>query len=279
MLLTCIVVSRRFARPQVPAIETYLSNDDDSRLPRQLAAQSTLPEPDRFRTHGYHENSSRGCGTSMLLSAEDHTRDSMTQALAALTRASSSRSPISIASSMGARHLDSVALLDQDQAGALIVTPPRRSTVLECPFNLLYCFEDFADTNHEQWIDHSFTHFGDVMPPTSNQCVLCKAVFESNDGVRSWKDRMNHVFLQHHRIGHSLSCARPDFKLYTYLWNHHVITDSVYRDIKSNSEDRSRHVAAYPTPPVSPNERSAAVAQTTYSNSRRARDRGPRMAR
>ncbi|KAI4185198.1 MAG: hypothetical protein LQ346_005961 [Caloplaca aetnensis] len=49
---------------------------------------------------------------------------------------------------------------------------------------------------------------------------------------------MNHVFL-HHRLGHSLSSARPDFQLYTYLWKKHVITDAIYRDIKGNSEDRS----------------------------------------
>ncbi|KAL8813343.1 MAG: hypothetical protein Q9223_007060 [Gallowayella weberi] len=264
----------RFARPQLPAIETYLSNDEDSRLPRQLASQSTLPEADRIRADGYRESQSRSCGTSMLLSAGDHTRDSMTQDLAALTRASSSRSPTSIASSMAARHLDSLPLLEQDQAGALIIAPPRRSKVLECPFNLLFCYKDFADTNLEEWILHSLTHFRHgsrpVLPPTSNQCVFCPAVFESYDGVVSWQYRMYHVFLQHHRFGQSLSCARPDFKLYTYLWNHRVISDADYRDIRANSEDRSRHVAAYPTPPVSPNERSAAVAQTAYSSSRRA---------
>ncbi|KAL8801259.1 MAG: hypothetical protein Q9200_007002 [Gallowayella weberi] len=240
-----LAMSRRFARPQLPAIETYLSNDEDSRLPRQLASQSTLPEADRIRADGYRESQSRSCGTSMLLSAGDHTRDSMTQDLAALTRASSSRSPTSIASSMAARHLDSLPLLEQDQAGALIIAPPRRSKVLECPFNLLFCYKDFADTNLEEWILHSLTHFRHgsrpVLPPTSNQCVFCPAVFES-----------------------------PDFKLYTYLWNHRVISDADYRDIRANSEDRSRHVAAYPTPPVSPNERSAAVAQTAYSSSRRA---------
>ncbi|KAL8679733.1 MAG: hypothetical protein Q9186_004005 [Xanthomendoza sp. 1 TL-2023] len=271
-------MSRRFAGPQLAAIETYLSNDEDSWLPRQLALQSTLPETHRYRTHGYDESSSRSCGTSLLLSAGDHTRDSMTQDLAALTRASSLRSPTSISSSMGARHLDNVALLEQDQAGALIVTPPRRARVLECPFNLLYCFEDFADINHQDWILHSLTHFRHVLPPTSNRCVFCEAVFDSSDGVRSWQDRMNHVFV-HHRLGHSLSCARPDFPLYTYLWNHRLISDADYRDIKGNSDDRSRHVTAYPTPPISPNERRLAVAQTAYSSSRHPRDRGPRLAR
>lgn len=263
-------MSRRSAKPQRPAIQTYLSNDEDSRLPRQLALQSTLPEANRYRTHDYHGPPSPSNGTSLLLSGGDHTRDSMTQDLAALTRASSLESPASLSSSMGARHLDHVPLLRQDQAGALIASPPRRTRVLECPFNLLYCFEHFADTNDREWILHSLTHFGHVGPPTSNRCCFCEAAFDAHDGVTSWQERMYHIFL-HHRLGHSLSCAQPDFQLYTYLWNHHVITDAVYRDIKGNSEDRSRHVKAYPTPPVSPNERSVAVAQTAYSNSRRAR--------
>ncbi|KAL9641261.1 MAG: hypothetical protein Q9204_000160 [Flavoplaca sp. TL-2023a] len=192
----------------------------------------------------------------------------MTQELAALTRASSLESPASLPSSMGARHLDHVTRLGQDQAGALIVSPPLRARVLECPFNLLYCFKDFADT--KEWILHSLTHFGHVDPPTSNRCCFCEAAFDSDDGVSSWHERMQHVLL-HHQLGHSLSCARPDFQLYTYLWNKHVIDDAVYRDIKGNSEDRSRHVRAYPTPPVSPNERSVAYAQTSYTNSRRTR--------
>ncbi|KAL8774375.1 MAG: hypothetical protein Q9209_001126 [Squamulea sp. 1 TL-2023] len=271
-------VSRRSARPQRPAIQTYLSSDEDSRLPRQLALQSTLPEANRYRTHDYHGPLSQSNGTSLLLSGGDHTRDSMTQDLAALTRGTSFQSTTSLSSSMGARHLDDVPLLGQDQAGALVVSAPRRTRVLECPFNLLYCFEAFADTNYQDWIIHSLTHFRHVIPPVSNRCCFCEAVFDFQDGVQSWQERMNHVFL-HHRLGHSLACAQPDFQLYTYLWNHRVITDAEYRDIKGNSEDRSRHVNAYPTPPVSPNERSVAVAQTAQSTSRRTRDVGPRRAR
>lgn len=271
-------MSRASARPQRPAIQTYLSSNEDSRLPRQLALQSTLPNAELYHTHDYHGPPSGSHGTSLLLSAGDHTRDSMTQDLAALTMASSVVSPESVSSSMGARQLDNQPLLEQDQAGALIVGPLRRSKVLECPFNLLCCFEAFADTDAREWILHSLTHFGHVGPPSSNRCCFCDAVFDSHDGVRSWHNRMNHVFL-HHRLGHSLSCARPDFQLYIYLWNHHVITDADYRDIRGNSVDRSRHVRAYPTPPVSPNERSIAVAQTAYSSSRQRRGRSPRRPR
>lgn len=271
-------MSRPSARAQRPAIETYLNNTEDSRLPQHLARQSTIPSVERHLTHHYHGPSPWSDGTSLLLSGCDHTRDSETQDLAAMTRASSLRSSESIPTSMAARHLDGVPMFEQDQSGALIIGPNRRSKVLECPFNLLYCFEAFANENLKEWILHSLTHFRNVYPPRSNKCCFCEAVFESRDGVRSWHDRMNHVFC-HHQLGHSLSCARPDFQLYTYLWNHHVVSDADYRDIKGNSEDRSRHVRAYPTPPLSPNERSVAVAETAYSSSRHERRRGlPRAA-
>ncbi|KAI4240413.1 MAG: hypothetical protein L6R40_005124 [Gallowayella cf. fulva] len=264
--------------PQRPAIQTYLSDDEDSRLARQLARQSTLPEPNPYRTHDYQDPPSRSDGTSMLLSAGDHTRDSMTQDLAALTTAPSLDTPTSVSSAMAARHLDDVALLELDQAGALVGGHSRRARILECPFNLLYCFEEFAETNYQEWIIHSLTHFRQHAPPTCNKCAFCEAVFPSWDGLQSWQVRMHHTF-QHHQQGHSLACARPDFQLYTYLWNHRLISDADYRDIKGNSEDRSRQVNAYPTPPVSPDERSLAVAQTAYSNPRHLRDRGTRTAR
>lgn len=271
-------MSRPTARPHRPSIQTYLNNTEDSRLPQQLAQQSTLPSIVRCRTRGSNDPTSRSNGTSLLLSGSDHTRDSATQDLAALTRASSLKSSASIPTSMAARYLDTVPLLEQDQNGALVAGPNRRPRILECPFNLLYCLEDFADSNYREWILHSLTHFGQVNPPRLNRCCFCEAVFESHDGVRSWHERMDHVFL-HHRLGHSLSCARPDFQLYTYLWNNRVISDADYRDIKGNSEDRSRHVVAYPTPPVSPNERSVAVVHTAFSSSRHDRRRGLGLAR
>lgn len=258
------------------AIQTYLNHNDDSRLPQHLARQSTIPNAARHRTHHNHGLSPRSDGTSLLLSGGDHTGDSATQDLAALTRASSLRSSESIPTSMAARHLDSLPILEQDQSGALIVGPNRRLTVLECPFNLLYCFEDFSDSNLTGWILHSLTHFRKVEPPKSNKCCFCEEVFKSPDGVTSWQDRMNHVFL-HHRLGHSLSCARPDFDLYTYLWNNHVLSDADFRDIRGNSVDRSRHVRAFPVLPFPPNERRG-VAETAYSSSRHERRRALRRA-
>ena len=267
-VLTATSRSMATGRGHRPAIQNYLSNTDDSLLPRLFAQQSTLPNAEQYYTHDYHGPPSRSYGTSVMLSGGDHTRNSGTQDLAALTRASSRESPASIQSSMGARQLDNQPLLEPDQAGALVVGPMQRGRMLECPFNLLYCFESFADTDDRAWILHSLTHFGRVDPPKYNRCCFCEAAFESPDGVRSWYDRMKHVFL-HHRLGHSLSCARPDFRLYTYLWSQRVINDAIYRDIKGNSADRHRHVQAFPTAPASPNERSTAVVYTAYSGSRR----------
>ena len=65
---------------------------------------------------------------------------------------------------------------------------------------------------------------------------------------------MQHVSL-HHCLGHGLRHARPDFALFKYLYNHRLISDAEYRDLKGNSRDRTQRAAAaasYPTPPTSP---------------------------
>ena len=59
---------------------------------------------------------------------------------------------------------------------------------------------------------------------------------------------MDHV-ARHHEIGHSLSHARPDFRLFDYLWENHLIDEEDYREIKGNIPDRSRMTG--PTPPMS----------------------------
>ena len=166
---------------QRPAIQTYLSNDEDPRLPRQLDTGANL-----YPLSWLSWLSPSQSTGSTLLSAGDHTRDSMVQDLAALTSASSLESTASLSSSVG---------------DALIVNSPQRTRVLECPFDLLYCSKNFAEANYEEWVLHSLTHFSYVDPPTSNRCCFCEAVFDSHNGLSSWHARMRHVFL-HHRLGH-----------------------------------------------------------------------------
>ncbi|KAL9612239.1 MAG: hypothetical protein Q9167_003152 [Letrouitia subvulpina] len=260
-------VDRRRREGQRPAIQSYVNDISDSRLPQLLASRSTLPAIDPSVVRASHSQLPGSYGTSMLLSDSDHTQDSATQDLAALTRASSLTDWESVSSAMAIRQLGEGRLLDQDHDGVLVVPPLRTPRILECPFNLMYCPLTFSDST--EWIIHSLEHFGPVGPPEKNRCCFCDQQFHSDDGVRSWQDRMLHT-AGHHRIGHRLAHARPDFELYTYLWQKRVINNAAYRDIKGNSEGRARHVQNYPTPPVSPQEQTSTPFTQTNSNSRRA---------
>lgn len=256
------------------AITSYLADRDDSRLPQHIASQSRLPVSAGDQAHDYDGLHRIDTTTSLLLSGCDHTLGSVTpsQDLPAITRESSVATSTSISSSFGIRQLSDQRLLDQDNGGALILPHWHTPQILECPFNHLFCYETFSSM--EDWITHSLTHFGTVGPSTSNKCCFCEAVFNFPTGLHSWVERMNHV-AHHHKIGHKLAHAQPDFELFTYLWNHRLIKNHVYRDLKGNNEDRSRAVAAYPSPPVSPNERSVAYTETAR-NTRRERERQSR---
>lgn len=122
----------------------------------------------------------------------------------------------------------------QKSLGSSLLGPPPRlweSPILECPFNLLSCFRTFS--SRADWISHSLAHFGNVEPPRANVCCFCSATFTPSTGIRSWTDRMIHVSF-HHKLGHTLASARPDFELFTHLWKHRLITGAEYRILREN---------------------------------------------
>ncbi len=83
---------------------------------------------------------------------------------------------------------------------------------------------------------------------------------------------MKHV-AYHHRLNDKLAHARPDFELYTYLWNNRLIINAEYRNLKGNNENRSQAARAY-SPHSEFSEKPPKVYIDTYSNSGRRRDRG-----
>ena len=109
---------------------------------------------------------------------------------------------------------------------------------LECPFNFLSCNELFSDIG--EWFDHSIEHFGTAGAPHSSQCCFCDKQFSNPPSVSSWKQRMMHV-AEHHINGCKLAHARPDFKLYIYLWNRRLISDADYQELKENGGKRCGH--------------------------------------
>ncbi|MCJ1389591.1 hypothetical protein MMC18_002448 [Xylographa bjoerkii] len=190
--------------------------------------------------------------------------------LAALTTASSASTAPSVSSSLGERYLGPARVLEHDHQGALHIAPLRHHVVFECPFNFLYCLMTFA--SFSEWLAHSLTHFKKITPPEKNECCFCDEKFEKSDGMRSWRDKMEHTAL-HHQLGHKLAHARPDFALYKFLWNKRIIEPGEYKELIGG---HSRSAASsYPSPPSSPDNISASnrTAFTVTNGSRRPRER------
>ncbi|MCJ1280814.1 hypothetical protein MMC26_000131 [Xylographa opegraphella] len=192
--------------------------------------------------------------------------------LAALTTASSASTTPSVSSSLGERYLGKARVLEHDHEGALHPAPLRHQVVFECPFNFLYCLMTFTCLSDS--FNHSLTHFKKNAPPEKNKCCFCDVEFARSDGMRSWRDKMEHTAL-HHKLGHKLAHARPDFAFYTFLWNKHIIEAAEYKDLMGGSHGRSG-ASSYPSPPSSPDRVSASnTTAVTVTNS----SRGPRERR
>ena len=246
-------------------LETYLRDPSDPGLRRHLASRSTLPGSSLYRTQGYHGAPRDDNRTSMMVSGSDHTRDSLTQSLAALTSASTRSTSESTPTSVGARGTEPRHILEVGPGNVLLITPLQAQSILECPFNFLNCLMTFS--NLDDCFFHSLEHFGNVGPSASNSCCFCDETFEFSNRTQSWWERMQHIAL-HHQLGHRLASARPSFQLYEYLWRNKLISTADYKDLKGNSQNRARAAAAYPSPPASPNESSVAYTQTNTNRSR-----------
>lgn len=112
----------------------------------------------------------------------------------------------------------------QEDAGVLQIPPPSGTPSFECPFNFFSCTEVFS--NSEDWYRHSLVHFRNAALPNKIGCCHCDAKFVGPD---SWRQRMEHMALIHHRLGHRSSHARPDFELHHHLWNKRVISHDDFR--------------------------------------------------
>ncbi|KAF2141197.1 uncharacterized protein K452DRAFT_36270 [Aplosporella prunicola CBS 121167] len=111
--------------------------------------------------------------------------------------------------------------------------------VYECSFDFLRCRQAYSAANvpdpERAWRTHVLSHFGGQPPPRSVRCPLCDN-FEYTDQTpgRAWEKRMTHI-AEHHRAGHTLATARPDFHLYQYLWQKRIIDDAELKELKGGS--------------------------------------------
>lgn len=266
------------------AINGFISDNSDAALARQFTIERPLPHSPYSQTHGHRGLPELSVRTSMQVSGSDHTSQNSLPALSS----TASQPESTIPSSVGRRQLEQEQrILEPGPDGTLQVTAPLRGP-LECPFNLLFCLKDFAC--EQDWINHSLTHFNSesrlVGPPKQSKCCFCDEEFASNNASESWGLRMRHVQL-HHQLGHRLAIARPDFELFKYLYDKHLIDDATYKDLKGNSKERNAEYCdlkgfvnpgrSHPnnasfSPPISPQSPRAAVADM-YSPSRSRRDR------
>ena len=233
-------------------LQAYLNDRSDSVLPRRQAEISRLVRI----TQNHRPHQSGSAGTSMLLSGNG--------SLAALTfDTSTTKTTSSVSSSIAIRDLARQNVLDwngPDEPLGLPDADPRPQ--LECPFSFLDCFLAFVDD--EEWFYHSMEHFGRHGPPSFSTCGFCDEEFRAMTGMECWRERMAHVAIHYHcqprcRLAH----ARPDFKMFEYLWNKHLIPVEVYKDLLGQSNSRASQ--AYLSSP--------SVVTITYDNHRDRRER------
>lgn len=233
------IVSRLPERIERPAILRYLNDLEDPWSTQLAARQSVTHDLDR---RACYESASQNARTSLLPERSEFTDDG---SLAHLAEGPSAATSKSAPSSEGQIELEQkMRLLATDHDGVLVSTslPVFRDREqglpkLECPFNFLRCTKSYPLQNWNEWFEHSISHFKveglrprTAFPPTSNQCCFCDMTFENSDGLQSWRERMKHV-AWHQHAGHSLSHARPDFKLFRYLWEEGIISSLEYREV------------------------------------------------
>lgn len=216
-----------------PAIDSFLAGNDSNIL-RYQATRSSLPQITA-------PAESRRAGTSLLVSLS--TLGSSTGGcLPGLSQGESVRSSESISSSLGVNEIFERVrtLVEESPDGPLILPRPLvAEPIFECPFNFLQCYRSFTD--EAEWFEHSLTHFGNVGPPSLNECPFCDrhyGQFKSSIPMESWKFRMMLVSW-HLRNGATVATARPDFFLINYLWENNLITPVQYRNVRCQSESQT----------------------------------------
>ena len=202
------------------AIQAYLADSTDPRLPKRLAIQSKFPNANNSPLRNEHRVHHPSFGTSMLVSGDD--------SLPAMGTDPSADNTFSISTSIGRQALENPRLLVQGERGDLLLPPPPSRLILECPFNWLSCTRTFSEM--DDWFIHSITHFKPAGPPIHSNCCFCDARFQGQNGLQTWACRLQHVAC-HHQLGHRLAHARPDFAMHKYLWQNRLISTAVYKGL------------------------------------------------
>ena len=205
-----------------PSLQRYLSQQDDPSVIARIARQSHLPG---FAGSG----SGTLCGT-------DRQRDSYSTSgmpsvpisVPTLTMGATVVSP-----SFSTRTRASRPDLPESGTNTLV------QVTLDCPFLFTGCDRQFS--NFPNWLSHSLAHFENVPPPSRNFCNFCEEMFEAQDGLQSWMEKLDHTY-HHHVWGHRLAQGRPDAALYCYLWETGLLTRELWKQLMPHLEAQSARV-------------------------------------
>ena len=124
----------------------------------------------------------------------------------------------------------------------------------KCTFAGRPCDQIFS--NFDSWFEHSQMHFHGKGPPKEALCA-----FFCGRSFQNWRQRMQHVYEEHLRQGHTLPAAKIDNELWRHLLKVEDIGYGRFCDICKGH--------AYPSPPNSP-------VATKYDPGREKRQQRPR---
>ena len=107
-----------------------------------------------------------------------------------------------------------------------------------CVFWFLNC--EYISRDEEEWKTHCLSHFYGEDPPRSVSCPLCDWEISLDRGTEAWASKMQHLADKHFRYGQNLSASRPDFHLYTHLWQKRLIDDQDLKELKGGNHNLTR---------------------------------------
>jgi hypothetical protein len=137
-----------------------------------------------------------------------------------------------------ASRLSGVPLLE-DVNGVLERRPNQcRAPLYECAFWFLSC--TYISYDEEEWKTHCLSHFRGEEPPRSVQCPLCEFHGTWDNGWAAWNARMEHIADCHATIGETLKTSRPDFHLFSHLWQKRLIDDQDLKELKGGNHNLAR---------------------------------------
>lgn len=107
----------------------------------------------------------------------------------------------------------------------------------ECLFWFLKC--GYLSQDREEWETHCLSHFYGEEPPRSVSCPLCDWEESLDSGSTAWDLKMKHIADEHFQYGQNLSASRPDFHLFTHLWQKRLIDDQDLKELKGGNHNLS----------------------------------------